>query len=318
VRLTDADHNISAVFYDAASGGYVGSTRVSFVGGFSATLLPRTYKVSLFPINYNTPPGMDSLAVLYYEHGKRFSDPAATTVEPGQDTFLALNDCLMERASGGIAGLVYNRETGGLMTSGTYLIFAFDEEGRPAASSGYLDYEGLVTGSYLLKGLWPGQYHVLAVASESERSFGAAQWYDQIDVDLESVMNVPMPSVPPTAIPVSVGSGVTAGIDFHLGRTTDVTRDPPPGVPEACVLDQNYPNPFNPSTTIRFALPARTHVTLTVFNTLGQQVMTLVEAEMEAGCHEAMLNATHLASGVYLSRLRTDGFVQTRKLVILR
>ena len=92
----------------------------------------------------------------------------------------------------------------------------------------------------------------------------------------------------------------------------------PTGSPAAFELSQDYPNPFNPSTTIRYGLPARSHVTLTVFNTLGQQVATLVEGEMEAGYHGASFDASGLASGVYLYRLWAGEFVQTRKLVLLQ
>ena len=89
-------------------------------------------------------------------------------------------------------------------------------------------------------------------------------------------------------------------------------------LPQKFALGQNYPNPFNPSTTVTYELPERSNLTLTVFNPLGQQVATLVEGEMDAGYHEVTLNASHLASGVYLYQLRAGAFVQTRKLVIVR
>jgi hypothetical protein len=89
-------------------------------------------------------------------------------------------------------------------------------------------------------------------------------------------------------------------------------------LPQKFALGQNYPNPFNPSTTIRYGLPERSHVTLTVFNTLGQQVATLIEGETEAGYHEVTFDASNLSSGVYLYRLTAGEYVQARKLIVLR
>lgn len=62
----------------------------------------------------------------------------------------------------------------------------------------------------------------------------------------------------------------------------------------------------------------RSHVTLTIFNTLGQEVATLAEGELEAGYHEVQFDASHLASGIYLYQLRAGAFVETRKLMILQ
>jgi hypothetical protein len=89
-------------------------------------------------------------------------------------------------------------------------------------------------------------------------------------------------------------------------------------VPRLACLSQNFPNPFNPSTTIKYELPERTHVLLKVFNTLGQQVATLVDGVKEAGYHEVPFDAAGLASGVYLYRLQAGKSVQTRKLLLLR
>ena len=89
-------------------------------------------------------------------------------------------------------------------------------------------------------------------------------------------------------------------------------------LPSAFSLDQNYPNPFNPTTTIRYALPSRAHVSLTVYNTLGQQVASLVDAEQEPGEHSVRFDGSGLASGVYFYRLQAASFVQAKKLLILR
>ena len=69
-------------------------------------------------------------------------------------------------------------------------------------------------------------------------------------------------------------------------------------------LEQNYPNPFNPATTVGYTVPERSHVTLTIFNTLGEKVADLVNGEVEAGYHDVRFDARNLASGVYLYRLR--------------
>jgi hypothetical protein len=89
-------------------------------------------------------------------------------------------------------------------------------------------------------------------------------------------------------------------------------------IPGAAMLPQNYPNPFNPSTTIRYGLPNRSHVTLTVFNTLGQQVAKLVNGEREAGYHEVTFDGRNLTSGVYLYRMQAGSYVETKKCVLVK
>ena len=89
-------------------------------------------------------------------------------------------------------------------------------------------------------------------------------------------------------------------------------------VPSTYALDQNYPNPFNPSTTISYALPADAHVTLKVYDVLGKEVRTLVNEDSKAGTYETRFDASGLAGGVYLYRLQADGFVQSRKLMLLK
>jgi len=91
-----------------------------------------------------------------------------------------------------------------------------------------------------------------------------------------------------------------------------------PGLPKSPNLEQNYPNPFNPTTTIRYALPQRSHVTLTVFNVLGQQVATLVNESQDAGYHDVRFDANGLASGVYFYRIVAGEQVATKRLLLIR
>ncbi len=86
--------------------------------------------------------------------------------------------------------------------------------------------------------------------------------------------------------------------------------------PTSFGLDQNYPNPFNPSTNIRYALPQKSTVQLTIFNALGQQVAILVQGEQEPGFHEVRFDASGLSSGVYFYRLQAGTYVETRKLFV--
>jgi Zn-dependent metalloprotease/DNA-binding beta-propeller fold protein YncE len=104
--------------------------------------------------------------------------------------------------------------------------------------------------------------------------------------------------------------------------------------PTEYALYQNYPNPFNPSTAIEFALPKSSFVTLKIYDLLGKEVATLVAEKLPAGKHQRVWEAKGLASGVYLYRLEAGdpstslpraesrgsgrGFVQTRKLILLR
>jgi photosystem II stability/assembly factor-like uncharacterized protein len=100
--------------------------------------------------------------------------------------------------------------------------------------------------------------------------------------------------------------------------TSGLTATEEENLPLAFLIDQNYPNPFNPSTTIRYGLPSRVHVSLTVFNTLGQQVSTIVQSEQDAGYHEVRFDGAHLPSGVYFYRMQAGSYTETKRLLLIR
>jgi len=89
-------------------------------------------------------------------------------------------------------------------------------------------------------------------------------------------------------------------------------------IPQDYMLYQNYPNPFNPTTTITFAITKATRVELKVFDLMGRVVKTLVDEKMPAGKHKVVFDATGLPSGVYYYRLRADGRVFTRKMMLVK
>ncbi len=107
-------------------------------------------------------------------------------------------------------------------------------------------------------------------------------------------------------------------IDVDLSEITDMNDD---DVKYEFALDQNYPNPFNPTTTIKFSLPdlgLQKIVTLKVYNTLGQQVATLVNASKPAGAYEVSFNAENLVSGIYFYSLTYGEMNQVKKLILIK
>ena len=94
-------------------------------------------------------------------------------------------------------------------------------------------------------------------------------------------------------------------------------------LPKKFALHDNFPNPFNPSTTIRFDLPSATDVSIVVFNVLGQKIKTIERALMNPGYHSIIWNATNdfgsqVSAGMYFYQLRTNEFVKTKKMILLK
>lgn len=118
--------------------------------------------------------------------------------------------------------------------------------------------------------------------------------------------------------------------DYHRDTVwTGVKDENVAEIPETFGLMQNYPNPFNPTTTIRYALPQASTVTLRIYNILGQEVATLVNESQGAGYHTIIWNGrnqagSQVATGVYLYRLEarpSDGgapFVSTKKMLLMK
>ncbi len=90
------------------------------------------------------------------------------------------------------------------------------------------------------------------------------------------------------------------------------------GTPKEFSLSQNYPNPFNPSTSISFTLPEAVDVKITVFNILGQEVATILNAKKEAGVHTVDFDASELNSGLYIYRMDAGKFSNVRKMLLIK
>jgi len=83
-------------------------------------------------------------------------------------------------------------------------------------------------------------------------------------------------------------------------------------------LSQNYPNPFNPVTKFEYQVPSLSHVTLKIYDLLGREIATLVDEEKPFGIYEITFFAGNLPSGTYFYQLRTEKFVETKKMVLVK
>ena len=101
---------------------------------------------------------------------------------------------------------------------------------------------------------------------------------------------------------------------IHL--LTDVSKNEV--APTDFKLFQNYPNPFNPNTKINFTLTRSSHVSLKVYNLLGQEKAQLINKELSVGYHEVSFDGSAFPSGVYLYRIKAGDFIQSKKMVLLK
>ena len=112
----------------------------------------------------------------------------------------------------------------------------------------------------------------------------------------------------------SFGNGLRVG---HAGPT-NTAAEQAAETPRTFALEGNYPNPFNLATTIRYMLPERTHVRLTVYDVLGREVAVLVEGLQATGAYEHVFEAGGLPSGVYLYRLDAGGMIRTSAMLLAK
>ena len=114
---------------------------------------------------------------------------------------------------------------------------------------------------------------------------------------------------------VDIGGAINYIDNYHV-RNLDA-------LPDSYQLGVNHPNPFNPSTSISYQLPTASHVTITIYNVLGQEIKTLVDEMTDAGIHYITWDGSNslssgVASGVYFYKMTSQGFSQTRRMMLLK
>ena len=113
------------------------------------------------------------------------------------------------------------------------------------------------------------------------------------------------------------GFAIGREINLKLSGATAI-GDEGSAQPEGFALSQNYPNPFNPSTTIDYAIPSAASVQLKVYDMLGREVATLVQADQAPGAYSVRFDGRNLSSGVYYYTLKAGAFVSTKTLILLK
>jgi len=100
------------------------------------------------------------------------------------------------------------------------------------------------------------------------------------------------------------------------GQTTGITKTDE--IPTSYNLCQNYPNPFNPSTKIEYSLPEADHVSIRIFNSLGQEVAVLVNEMQSAGKYIIDWQPKNLPSGIYFYKMQSSKYTSIRKMMLLK
>ena len=110
--------------------------------------------------------------------------------------------------------------------------------------------------------------------------------------------------------------GTNNGVSRFI--TDYITVETPENTPTEIEIIGNFPNPFNPSTTIFCSIAKPGHVTIEIYNILGQKVVTLFEGHSEAGEYSVQWDASNQANGIYIAVMKAGGITKTEKMMLLK
>ncbi len=200
-----------------------------------------------------------------------------------------------------VSAITVIRRTRGPWLNGEAYVTIVDQNGNPVANAtvyGYFDFPNTDTKSGLT-----ASDGVAFIEGDRSRS----SWSD-ICFTVTNVTHA-------TNIYDAAANVVTQACESGPVAKTEPASN---AMPDNFGLSQNYPNPFNPSTEIAFSLPTAGHVTLEVYNIIGQQVEVLANGEYAAGQHVVTWDASGQSSGIYFYRLTTGDFANTKKMMLLK
>lgn len=213
-------------------------------------------------------------------------------------------DAIVRTSSTGTGGSVLSSANNTVSTALSHIVQTRNAAGVTRLyKDGVLMISGTIAGTF---STWASD-HKLSIAAEPK---GGKNWLG--DLYLVAIYNRAL-TQEEILQNFSVGSE-PASAPLALNATGGYPEE----IPTEYVLHQNYPNPFNPATTIRYALPSDNLVTLKLYNILGQEVLTLVEAQQGAGVYEVRLDGNNLATGTYVYRLIAGEYTAVKKLMLVK
>jgi hypothetical protein len=115
----------------------------------------------------------------------------------------------------------------------------------------------------------------------------------------------------------AVSDAIQTFYENNFGYPIVSVEDELPAVSEF-KLEQNYPNPFNPSTIIKFGIPERSNVQITIYDLLGSEVTTLLNQELDKGWYDLTFNANGFSSGFYIYRMQAGNYISTKKMLMIK
>jgi hypothetical protein len=180
------------------------------------------------------------------------------------------------------------------------------------------------TNAYWLNGDWSFNYRFRTLPSDvptmsvtMNESFAGTEWIPT----LRTTTTIGQYGVPEIVAEESFEAGEWRNrtrFVYNYAALTPVNAEPDGSIADGFTLLGNYPNPFNPSTAVRYEMQGTGHVSISVFDVMGRQVAILVDRQMPAGSHEAIFDAGHLPSGLYISRMNVGGRTSSRPMMLVK
>jgi len=166
------------------------------------------------------------------------------------------------------------------------------------------------TGSQTDASRW-GDYSMMSVDPRDDKTFWFTTEYYEETAGFDFKTRI-------AAFRLNSAGGAGAIADGGAANTSEASQQIASDVPTEFAVDQNYPNPFNPTTMVTYSVPEAAHVSVKVYNMLGQEVATLVNEVRDAGNHNVSFDAAGLTAGVYIYVMESGSFSETRRMTLLK